>query len=221
MFDNEILKESKTWWCALTLSESIQNLCDGTHDGLWGVSGLPPPLVPQKHLGTQRDLWDDRRSSNVKRRIEGKMVVKGEGPPETLGWGKEVRGSECQFNLMGVHPCRGAGDSCREATLICTNSTLKRQRDWEWGVVDDLWFESRKSDHRKPESWSGENCPALVDTPIHSEHQRGNRKWCNRFRDKPLHPHYLLSPPPDWTAGVTPALLSLSTPPSRLSTRCN
>lgn len=66
-------------------------------------------------------------------------MVKGEGgPPETLGWGKEVRGSECQFNLMGVHPCRGAGDSCREATLIWANSMLKRQRDCGLGVVDGL-----------------------------------------------------------------------------------
>lgn len=43
MFDNQILEERKTWRCALTLSESIQNLCDGRLEGLWGVSGLPPP----------------------------------------------------------------------------------------------------------------------------------------------------------------------------------
>lgn len=33
---------------------------------------------------------------------------------------------------------------------------------------------------------NGENIPALLDTPIHSERQRGNRK-CNRFRDRPPH----------------------------------
>lgn len=45
-----------------------------------------------------------------------------------VGWnmqgrGREVRISECQFNLIGVHPCRGAGEPRREATVICTNYT--------------------------------------------------------------------------------------------------
>lgn len=52
--------------------------------------------------------------------------MKGEGPPGMPGWGKEVIGSECRFNLMGVHPCRPAAEPCRKDTLICTNSTLER-----------------------------------------------------------------------------------------------
>lgn len=51
-----------------------------------------------------------------------------------VGWrmqgrGREVRISECQFNLIGVHPCRGAGEPCGEATVICTNYTPVRGED--------------------------------------------------------------------------------------------
>lgn len=45
------------------------------------------------------------------------------------GGSREVRISECQFNLIGVHPCRGAGEACREATVICTNYTPVRGED--------------------------------------------------------------------------------------------
>lgn len=45
------------------------------------------------------------------------------------GRGREVRISECQFNLIGVHPCRGAEEPCREATVICTNYTPVRGED--------------------------------------------------------------------------------------------
>lgn len=59
--------------------------------------------------------------------------MKGEGPPGVPGWGKEVRGSECRFNLMGVHPCRQAGEPCREATLISTTSTPEEADVWTGG----------------------------------------------------------------------------------------
>lgn len=170
----------------------------------------PPPLAPQKHLGTQRDLWDDRRSWNVKRRIEGEVVVKGEGAPPRR-WGGARRSEAASANLIWWE-CIHAEEQEIPAGRQHWSAKTLRWRDREiggggWPMVCDFW--------------SGENCSALVDTLIHWERQRGNRKWCNRFRDTPLHPRHLLSPPPDRTAGVTPALLSLSTPPSRLSTRCN
>lgn len=43
--------------------------------------------------------------------------------------GEEVRISECLFNLIWAHPCRGAGEPCREAIVICTNYTLVRGGD--------------------------------------------------------------------------------------------
>lgn len=59
------------------------------------------------------------------------MVERGDPWDPGVGWymlgrGTQVRISECQFNLIGVHPCRGAGEPRREATLICTNYTPVR-----------------------------------------------------------------------------------------------
>lgn len=54
------------------------------------------------------------------------------GPKGSWGGGgicREVRISECQSNLIGVHPCRGAGNPCREVTVICTNYTPVRVED--------------------------------------------------------------------------------------------
>lgn len=47
---------------------------------LWG-----PPFVPLKHLNTQQDMSDDRRSRNVKRRIGGEVLAKRRGRVWTLG----------------------------------------------------------------------------------------------------------------------------------------
>lgn len=106
--------------------------------------------------------------------------MKGERPPGVPGWGKEVRGS--RFNLIGVHPCRRAGDSCREATLICTNS-MKRDgciyrgdsvHGCVCGKLDGLCRkrEGGKRHPRKHDSWSQ---AAFTNTSVCSKHQREKR----------------------------------------------
>ena len=103
--------------------------------GFWG-----PLRLPLKHLSTQRELLDGTRNRNVKRRREEEVPVKREkerrdplgsrrGALYVPGRGSQVRISERQFNLQGVHPCRGAGEPRREATLICANYTLVRGED--------------------------------------------------------------------------------------------
>lgn len=74
-----------TWRHFFAKSDNIQDLCECIHKGLQGFLGSP--LVPLKHLSTQRELLDDRRSRNVKRRIEGEVLVKREGTPGILVWG--------------------------------------------------------------------------------------------------------------------------------------
>ena len=39
------------------------------------------------------------------------------------------QGGRSQFNLIGVHPRRGAGEPCGEAIVICTNYTPVRGED--------------------------------------------------------------------------------------------
>lgn len=79
------LSFSMTWRYVFAKSENIQDLCECIHKSLQGFLGSP--LVPLKHLSTQRELLDDRRSRNVKRRIEGEVLVKREGTPGILVWG--------------------------------------------------------------------------------------------------------------------------------------
>ncbi|CAB1438006.1 unnamed protein product [Pleuronectes platessa] len=65
-------------------------------------------------------------SQKTDRRIEGEVsarrwggVLRALGIP-VWGWymqgrGREVRVSECQFNLIGVHPCRGSWKSMQRS----------------------------------------------------------------------------------------------------------
>lgn len=50
----------------------MKALCECIHKALQGF-WVRPPLVQVKHLSTQRDPRDDRRSRNVRRRIEGEV----------------------------------------------------------------------------------------------------------------------------------------------------
>lgn len=70
-------------------------------------------------------------------------VVYARGKGRRRRRGREVRVSECQFNLIGVHPCRGAGDPCREATVICANCTPVRVEKTDRGKYMDVCVECR------------------------------------------------------------------------------
>lgn len=79
-------------------SENIQDLCECTHRGPQVSVGSPP--MPLKHLSTQQDLSDDRRSRRVKRGIEREVSAGGGGVVRTqgiLGGGWYMQGGQNQW----------------------------------------------------------------------------------------------------------------------------
>jgi len=84
--------------------------------------------------------------------------------PRDPGVGGTCRGGEgrsesvcASFNLIGVQPCRGAGEPCREATVIAQiihwweeKTDLGKYMDM-WGEC--RWFETEEGRRRKEASW--------------------------------------------------------------------
>lgn len=117
-----------------------------------GSFGLTPPLAPQKHLGTQRDLWDDRRSWNVKRRIEGEVVVKREGAPlRRLGGAR--RSEAASANLIWwecIHAEEQeipAGRQHWSAQILCWRD--REIGSGGWSMVCDLKVEKAITENLK------------------------------------------------------------------------
>lgn len=149
MFDNQILEERKTWRCALTLSESIQNLCDGRLEGLWGVSGLPPPPTcatetPRHSAGPLR--WQKELKCQKKDRRRGGGEGRG-GPPRR--WGGARRSEAASANLIWWECIHAEEQEIPAGRQHCSAKTLKRQRDWGWPMVCDLKVEKAITENLK------------------------------------------------------------------------
>lgn len=91
--------------------------------------------------GKKERCWCRERAGDPRDPNVGRYMQEGGG---------QVRISECLFNLIGVHPCRGAGEPCREATAICTNYTRVRQTvENICTCVECKWFVTRRGRWKK------------------------------------------------------------------------